>query len=46
MTEREVVTLEGFRAGYVEVAGLPSWHEVRGEGPPSSGSTQQSLSGE
>ena len=33
MTEREVATLEGFRAGYVEVAGLPTWHEVRGEGP-------------
>ena len=30
MTEREVATLEGFRAGYVEVAGLPTWHEVRG----------------
>jgi pimeloyl-ACP methyl ester carboxylesterase len=33
MTEREVATLEGFQAGYVEVAGLPTWHEVRGEGP-------------
>ena len=33
MTEREVATLEGFRAGYVEVAGLPTWHQVHGEGP-------------
>ena len=33
MAEREVATLEGFRAGYVEVAGLPTGHEVRGEGP-------------
>jgi pimeloyl-ACP methyl ester carboxylesterase len=33
MAEREVATLEGFQAGYVEVAGLPTWHEVRGEGP-------------
>lgn len=33
MTEREAATLEGFQAGYVEVAGLPTWHEVRGEGP-------------
>jgi hypothetical protein len=33
MTEREAATLEGFQAGYVEIAGLPTWHEVRGEGP-------------
>src|SRR5215471_16748809 len=33
MTERAEATLEGFRAGYVEVAGVPTWHEVRGEGP-------------
>jgi len=33
MTEREAATLEGFQAGYVEVAGLPTWHEVHGEGP-------------
>jgi pimeloyl-ACP methyl ester carboxylesterase len=33
VTEREAATLEGFQAGYVEVAGLPTWHEVRGEGP-------------
>src|SRR5215471_18463722 len=33
MTERAEATLEGFQAGYVEVAGLPTWHEVRGEGP-------------
>ena len=33
MAEREAATLEGFQAGYVEVAGLPTWYEVRGEGP-------------
>lgn len=33
MTGHEAATVEGFRAGYVEVAGLPTWHEVRGEGP-------------
>ena len=33
MTEHAEATLEGFQAGYVEVAGLPTWHEVRGEGP-------------
>jgi hypothetical protein len=33
MTERAVATLDGFQAGYVEVAGVPTWHEVRGEGP-------------
>jgi pimeloyl-ACP methyl ester carboxylesterase len=33
MAEREVAALEGFRAGYVEVGGLPTWHEVGGEGP-------------
>jgi pimeloyl-ACP methyl ester carboxylesterase len=33
MSERAVATLEGFQAGYVEVAGVPTWHEVRGEGP-------------
>jgi pimeloyl-ACP methyl ester carboxylesterase len=26
-------SIEGFQAGYVTVAGLPTWHEVRGEGP-------------
>src|SRR5215813_3228128 len=33
MAQHEVATLEGFQAGYVEVAGVPTWHEVRGEGP-------------
>src|SRR5215831_5538528 len=33
MTERAEATLEGFQAGYIEVSGLPTWHEVRGEGP-------------
>ena len=33
MSEHAVATLEGFQAGYVEVAGVPTWHEVRGEGP-------------
>lgn len=33
MTEAAVAALEGFQAGYVNIAGLPTWHEVRGEGP-------------
>ena len=33
MTDHHAGTVEGFQAGYVEVAGLPTWHEVRGEGP-------------
>jgi pimeloyl-ACP methyl ester carboxylesterase len=33
MAERDVATLEGFQAGYVDVAGLSTWHEVRGDGP-------------
>lgn len=33
MTEATGATIEGFRAGYVTVAGLPTWHEVSGEGP-------------
>lgn len=33
MTERATASIEGFQAGYVEVAGLPTWHEVSGEGP-------------
>jgi pimeloyl-ACP methyl ester carboxylesterase len=33
VTERETAAIEGFQAGYVEVAGLPTWHEVGGEGP-------------
>jgi hypothetical protein len=33
MAEREVAKLAGFKAGYVDVAGLPTWREVRGEGP-------------
>jgi hypothetical protein len=31
--EAAVATIEGFQAGYVTIAGLPTWHEVRGEGP-------------
>lgn len=34
MTEAAVATLAGFQAGYVTVAGLPTWREVRGGGPP------------
>jgi hypothetical protein len=26
-------TIPGFQAGYVDVAGLPTWHEVCGDGP-------------
>jgi pimeloyl-ACP methyl ester carboxylesterase len=26
-------TIAGFQPGYVEVAGVPTWHEVRGQGP-------------
>ena len=33
MPDREAPTIEGVQAGYVEVAGLPTWHEVRGRGP-------------
>jgi pimeloyl-ACP methyl ester carboxylesterase len=33
MTNREAATIEGFQAGYVEVAGLPIGHEVQGDGP-------------
>ncbi len=33
MTERAAPTIPGFQAGYVEVAGWPTWHEVRGDGP-------------
>jgi pimeloyl-ACP methyl ester carboxylesterase len=32
VTDQAVATLEGFRAGYVDVAGIPTWHEVGGEG--------------
>lgn len=28
-----MATIDGFRAGYIEVAGVPTWHEVHGEGP-------------
>jgi len=28
-----IATIEGFQAGYVTIAGLPTWHEVGGEGP-------------
>lgn len=30
-SEEPGATIEGFRAGYVDVAGLPTWHEVGGE---------------
>jgi hypothetical protein len=33
VTEAAVATIEGFEAGYVTIAGLPTWYEVRGEGP-------------
>ena len=34
MTDHEpAAMLEGFKAGYVTVAGLATWHEVSGEGP-------------
>lgn len=34
MSQTPGATLEGFAAGYVTVAGLRTWHEVAGEGPP------------
>lgn len=34
VTEAAVAAIEGFQAGYVTIAGLPTWHEVDGEGPP------------
>ena len=33
MSEATVATIKDFQAGYVTVAGLPTWHEVAGEGP-------------
>jgi pimeloyl-ACP methyl ester carboxylesterase len=33
MTEPAAATIEGFQAGYVTIAGLPTWHEVAGDGP-------------
>lgn len=33
MSEDAAATLEGFQAGYVNIGGLPTWHEVAGEGP-------------
>jgi pimeloyl-ACP methyl ester carboxylesterase len=33
VTEVAVASIEGFQAGYVNIAGLPTWHEVRGVGP-------------
>ena len=33
MSEAAGAAIEGFQAGYVTIAGLPTWHEVRGEGP-------------
>ena len=34
MPKENLASIAGFVAGYVDVAGLPTWHEVRGEGPP------------
>ncbi len=34
MTESLVATLDGFSAEYVDVGGLRTWHEVRGDGAP------------
>jgi pimeloyl-ACP methyl ester carboxylesterase len=34
MTERAGPAIPGFQAGYIEVAGWPTWHEVHGQGPP------------
>lgn len=33
MVQEPAATIEGFRAGYLELPGLPTWHEVAGEGP-------------
>src|SRR5262245_8275279 len=33
VTEAAIATIDGFQAGYVTIAGLPTWHEVGGEGP-------------
>src|SRR5215469_1660972 len=33
VSETAVATIAGFQAGYVTIAGLPTWHEVGGEGP-------------
>jgi len=33
VSEAAGAAIEGFQAGYVTIAGLPTWHEVRGEGP-------------
>jgi pimeloyl-ACP methyl ester carboxylesterase len=33
VTEAPVASIAGFRAGYVSVAGLETWHEVGGDGP-------------
>jgi hypothetical protein len=37
MTEREATTLEGFQAGYVAVAGLPTGQDGRLSGPRGAG---------
>lgn len=34
MAEGDVASIASFVAGYVDVAGLRTWHEVGGEGPP------------
>lgn len=34
MSESAVASLDGFQAGYADIAGVPTWHEVRGEGAP------------
>src|SRR4029077_10115214 len=33
VTDAAAASIEGFKAGYVTIAGLPTWHEVGGEGP-------------
>jgi pimeloyl-ACP methyl ester carboxylesterase len=33
VTDAAIATIEGFQAGYATIAGLPTWHEVGGEGP-------------
>jgi pimeloyl-ACP methyl ester carboxylesterase len=33
MTDAAAASIDGFQAGYVTIAGLPTWHEIHGEGP-------------
>lgn len=34
MVDHNVASIQGFQASYIDVAGLPTWHEVAGQGPP------------